>query len=448
MRTSMAGVLSLMVTTANIVAGEPLWKYVAEPTDNGAPKPHFRSVALGGAKPEDLREEIAYRGKERKYAQVRYGSDDSRWVAVVVDGDGDDFDLYVDADRNRVIQERDKVALVENARSAWLDAERTRGLEIIHERRLTLWRLGPGRKTISCATAGYMEGMVAIGGQAHAARRVDANANGFFADPADRVWFDLNNDKQWDPLSEQFPYVPVLTLNNQRYGLRGDAAGTRLTLEPLTAEGRIRLRLGDWAKGVTVTRLDVMLAGDDGSAFAMNTQGAAIAMPAGRYAVGSVAISVQGTDDSQPTHFIFFRVGVDRATRWHELKKDQELSIDPIGQLRFALEIDPRVRKPGEMIRVQPQLFTADGLLINSCLIGDSERGVRGDNDKYCTLKLTGANNRAIEERTTGFACGTFCPISMSIPKDADGKLQISAEFDPGPLGPPARASQTIEVRR
>jgi hypothetical protein len=98
---------------------------------------------------------------------------------------------------------------------------------------LVQWRLGATRKTISLATLGYVEGVVSIAGKKHTVRRVDGNANGFFADADDRLWIDLNMDKQWDPITEQFPFAPVITLNNQRYGIRGDATGSRLAIEPL-----------------------------------------------------------------------------------------------------------------------------------------------------------------------------------------------------------------------
>ena len=84
-----------------------------------------------------------------------------------------------------------------------------------------------------------------------------------------------------------------------------------------------------------------MLTGEDGSAFAVSGLDSAI-MPAGRYALGSVALSVQLTSANQPIHFVFSRVGVDADTRWHELKKDQELILDPVGKLRFGLEIEKR----------------------------------------------------------------------------------------------------------
>jgi hypothetical protein len=391
---------------ARAFGAEPAWRYVATPRADAAVRPVFRFVALSGTKPPELREEVAYRGKKQQYAQVRYGSDDSRRVVVVVDEvSPDEFDLYVDANRNGVIEAKEKLAGAGKDRTGPLDAEITRGLQVLHESRRVLWRLGVTRKTIKLATLGYVEGTVSIAGKKLSARRVDGNANGLFADAADRLWIDLNGDNRWDAIAEQFPFVPVLTLNNQRYGLRGDAAGARLAIEPLTAEGRIRLRLGALARGASLLKIDVMLIGEDGSAFAVSGLDRATVLPAGRYAVGSVALSVELATAPGPVHFVFSRVGVDAGTRWHELEKDRELILDPLGKLRFGLQIDrgQRARKPGEAIRVQPQLFTADGLQINSCAVGGSEEGPRQGNHRRCLVKLI-AKNQVVDLQSSGFA--------------------------------------------
>ena len=399
--------VGLLLGSANALADEPAWRYVAKVEADSPIRPVFRFVTLSATKPEELGEEVRYRGKVQKYAQIRYGSDDSRRVIVVVDEvSPDDFDLYVDADRNRIIEAKDRIAGTGKDRTAALDVEISRGLEIVHESRRVQWRLGATRKTIGLATLGYAEGVVVIAGKKHAARRVDGDANGFFADAADRLWIDLSGDKQWDPLAEQFPFAPVLTLNNQRYSIRGDALGTRLTIEPLTSEGRIRLRLDGLAKDAALVKLDVMLTGEDGSAFAVNALDSATIVPVGRYAVGSAALSVQHSGAAQPVHFVFSRVGVDAGTRWQEVKKDQELTLDPIGKLRFELDIEQsqRVRKPGESIRVQPKLFTADGLLINSCSYGDAEAASRYGNSNHCAVKLVDGKKQVVDVQSSGFA--------------------------------------------
>src|SRR5262245_41626134 len=96
---------------AVVFADEPAWRYVAKAEAESPVRPVFRYVALSNRKPDDLREDVRYRGKEQKYAQIRYGSDDSRRVVVVVDQvSAGDFDLYVDANRKRVVEAKDKVA--------------------------------------------------------------------------------------------------------------------------------------------------------------------------------------------------------------------------------------------------------------------------------------------------------------------------------------------------
>src|SRR5688572_4182511 len=81
-------------------ANEPAWRYISEAAADSPLRPVFRFVALAASKPDELREQASYRGKTQKYAQIRYGSDDSRRVVVVVDEvTKDDFDLYVDANR-------------------------------------------------------------------------------------------------------------------------------------------------------------------------------------------------------------------------------------------------------------------------------------------------------------------------------------------------------------
>src|SRR5206468_10652708 len=115
----------------------------------------------------------------------------------------------------------------------------------------------------------------------------------------------------WDPITEQFPLLPVLTLEGQRYAVRGDITGTHLTIEPLTAEGRIRLRLDQLDKETTVLQLHAMLVAEDGAAFSVASLDAPVVVPAGKYAFGAVSLSVQQAGATKPTHFIFSRTGID-----------------------------------------------------------------------------------------------------------------------------------------
>ncbi len=71
----------------------------------------MRALALSRAKPEDLVEKVRYRGARQRYAQIRYGSPGSIRITVVLDeASSSDVDLYVDADRNRRIEAKDRLA--------------------------------------------------------------------------------------------------------------------------------------------------------------------------------------------------------------------------------------------------------------------------------------------------------------------------------------------------
>src|SRR4051812_33319888 len=95
------------------------WRYVLPNPGDPFEHPPLRALGLTREKPDDVAERVAYRGTRRRYGQLRYGSPGSVRVTVVLDetapGRGD---LYVDADRNRRIDARDRVAPAGDGR-AW-----------------------------------------------------------------------------------------------------------------------------------------------------------------------------------------------------------------------------------------------------------------------------------------------------------------------------------------
>ena len=77
------------------------WTYLA---DVEGLRPIARSIGIIEERPQDIVEEIEYRGSLRRYAQLRYGSENSRRVVIVVDELGQGrYDFYVDLDRDRHI---------------------------------------------------------------------------------------------------------------------------------------------------------------------------------------------------------------------------------------------------------------------------------------------------------------------------------------------------------
>ncbi len=357
----------------------------------------FRALVLSRDKPEDLVEKAAYCGDpaQRRYAQIRFGSPGSIRVTVVLDELGPETaDLYVDADRNRKIDDRDRVNGTASTGSnprrehtwrlplnvAMVDQDITRMIP-----RAVMFRLGASGRTLAYAAAGFLQGTVSLANreeagrdspqpkivQPLAVRRVDGDGNGLVTDAQDRLWIDLNGDGRFDPASEQFLFSTVLNLEGKRFIVRSDELGSRLAIEPLVGTGTLRLAMKRNAAarkvGPGAVELHATVLGRDGSVYSVSGAEPAT-VPVGDYRLGVVTASLNETEGSDNRwSFVFSSNGAKGDPRWYKVEKDGTVTIDPIGALSFELSLSEQagVAKLGEDITVQPLLYTGDGLLIN-----------------------------------------------------------------------------------
>ncbi len=386
--------LALAMTLAGAPSDDPdkpsavAWHFVLPAPGDPFEHAPFRALVLNREKPEDLIEKVHYRGdsSHRRYAQIRFGSPGSVRVTVVLDEVAPgEADLYVDADRNRRIDERDRVApttVTAGSRRervwrlpldvAMVDKDVTRTIP-----RAVMFRLGASGRTLGYAAAGYLEGTVtlsdpdtdATGSKARrlAARRADGDGNGLMADAQDRLWIDLNADGRFDPSAEQFLFATILNLDGGRYIVRSDELGSRLAIEKLIGVGTLRLawKAAD-GKNTESIELHATALGRDGSVYGLSgTEPATV--PVGEYRLGTVTISLDDPSGGQRWSFIFSDNGAKGAPRWYKVEKAGTIAIDPIGTPSFEISLNdkPAQRaRPGEDVNLQPLLYTSDGLLI------------------------------------------------------------------------------------
>jgi hypothetical protein len=334
------------------------WRYVLPAPRDAFEHAPFRALVLAREKPDDLMEQASYRGEpsRRRYARIRFGSPASTRVTVVVDTLASGaVDLYVDADRNLKIDDRDRVAGQPAAPGggrariwrlplavALLEQDSLQAIP-----RAVVFRLGGSGQTLGFASAGYLEGSVTLGGKsgkparAVAARRVDGDGNGLLTDAQDRVWIDLNGDGRFDLVDEQFLYASVLNLEGSRYVVLSDALGSRLALQPLVGTGTLRLAL-NMARG-------------------------------------------------QP--------------RWYKVAKDAAVTIDPIQKPSFEIISRDKLgaAKPGDDFVVRPALYTGDGLLIIVAFCGNpispATQEILG-----AKVSLLGRDGKALATAHSGFS--------------------------------------------
>ena len=404
--------LALALTACTLQADESArsaWKYVVPAAGESMEHPPLFSLPLSAKRPELVEGEPAYESGRPLYGLLRYGSDTSPQVVLVVDARYDgEFRLYVNAERDLDISAKHIAAGQGSLRRAAITSEITY-LDRVAEQypRQVIFRRGILGTSISVATLGYLEGQVQLGSRTVAARRVDGDANGLFSDLRDRLWLDLNADGKWDAFSEQFPMRPVLVLEGKRFAVRSDQAGTRLSLEEITGVGTIRLQLAALPTGTTIRELEVSLAGSDGSAYAARADGAAIEVPEGEYFVRAVRVSVEHGTPKKPWNFVFTRYELPAKQQWQTVNKGQEITLDPIGPLRLVLEgaeLDKRIR-PGHTITANPRLYTASGLLINSCDFNEKPlESWRTENQNTAEVALCQTDGTGVGSHTSGFA--------------------------------------------
>jgi hypothetical protein len=320
-------------------------------------------------------------------------------VTVVIDEIAmGEVDLYVDADRNLRIDDRDRVSAVAGHDGPAPEATAARreprprgariwrtalGVALVENEtvrvvpRTVVFRLGASGQTLGFATAGYLEGTVVVPitnddgkrqNRVLAVRRVDGDGNGFLADGQDRLLIDSDGDGQFSLGAEQFLFATVLNLQGSRYIVRSDELGTRLAIDPLEGTGNLRLAVlnrNGSATGAKVSEMRATAIGRDGSVFALTVSEPAI-VPAGEYRLGNLTVSLDDAGTGEMWSFVFSDGLWSKPPRWYKVDKDAAVTIDPIGTPSFELRrFDPNaVARSGEDVSVRPALYTSDGLLI------------------------------------------------------------------------------------
>jgi hypothetical protein len=252
--------------------------------------------------------------------------------------------------------------------------------------------------TLSTCTQGYLQGKVAMGAQRLSARRVDADANGQFADLQDRIWLDLNGDGQWDALNEQFTVRPILTLPSGRYAVAADRFGESLVFNKVEGTGLLVLAPTVKDKAARIESITASLVGKDGGAFALRGSGNEVSVPVGQYRIHSLVVVARSGDSGLPWEYVFNYEG-GRPFKWYDLTRDSRLAINPLDQLDLIAEGLDKTCEPGEILAVKPVVFTSDGLRINACTLSSTDQDAT-----YAQVILRDSKHERLTSEKPGFA--------------------------------------------
>ncbi len=374
----------------------------------GVFEPMFRSVEMTATCPSDLKLLIGDEAQVRT-GQIRYGSDGSTRVgfAIRFDEQGD-FELYLDRNRDRTINEQELIEGVGPTRTCELNAEIAvpsqdkRSVDEFSVRKIkrsVVFRKSYSWDRIGFATVGFVEGIVELtaGEQTRKAvvRRVDATGNGLVNDSADRIWIDVDGNSNWDPVTELFSPKPFIEVAGTRYAVKTNEEGTHFQLVPNSQSGSVTL-VPSVSDGAMVTGVKVLLTGKDHSAITLNGL-EPIEVPTGTYRIENVEIIVQDPKTELNSSFVFSSSGrlQSRETdRDFEVTNGNQTEIDPIGKLLFQLYCENQFQ-PGKELRVSPRLFTQDGLNLSSSFIAVGP-SVESNRESSVQTRVTNSNGETI----------------------------------------------------
>jgi hypothetical protein len=389
---------------ASHVAADTGWSYVDSqgPRENFPTAPARRHLLVKDS-PQDVRVDVVDTQAVKRFAQMRYGSPNSTRIAIMIVVRKDQHRLYVDANRDRKLDESDLILGPGPSWHARIRYQQTTQLptDVVLIDRIVEIRLHRAGDAIGISTRGYLEGQFEVDGRLRVARMVDADASGRFGDPDDRLWIDLDGNGSWDGFSEQFPSRPIMQLAGKRYALVGDERGQHFSFQLLTGSGTVKLQL-ETDRGRAPSDYQALLVGVDRTAISLRKADGDVEIPVGRYRVATLAVTYAADDKNGAWNFEFS--SDDRAPSF-EISRDMTRVIRPLAGLNLLAEIQNKksAYRPGKFIDVVPRLRSLDQLAINSCTRGEM-RPWQPDSGPTAGVRLCNRDGVQLAIGHSGFA--------------------------------------------
>ena len=151
--------------------------------------------------------------------------------------------------------------------------------------------------------------------------------------------------------------------------------------------------------------LAATLIGRDGSAVGLSGDRATAILPIGEYRLGTVTCAFDDPRGGARWNFVFSDIGRRGETPWYKVERDATVVIDPIGTLELKTGVDSQGPIPaGDDLRVQPELYTGDGLLIVTCYRGASANPASDSAGGALGSCLNDSSGRTLATAHSGFA--------------------------------------------
>ncbi len=280
----------------------------------------------------------------------------------------------------------------------------------------------------SIAQAGQLHGSFQLNGKMFSATVEDRNCNGNWTDREDRLYIDLDGNGKWDAFGERFSCQESPIIHETRYTLafRND----ELDLIPLEGTGKLQAEIHLVEPDAVIESCQAVLASTTGVHVTLDSLEHSSEVPVGEYMVKQVRLRLR---DERVWSMVFEAEG--KGTARIKIAKGSTGTIDLLGDVTLKAEIIAGSLPSHHLasLIVQPMCTTESGLYLVRCAVG--RMGADEDSLLTGTLMIADGSSRRIDGiETTGFACGTFCPIRFPKSEVSGGSASLNLQFDSGPL--------------
>lgn len=327
-----------------------------------------------------------------KFAQWHFGDTGSTRVGILIEIDDSDINrIFIDTNRNRIIEDSEELNTQTNKEKTWLanlDVEVRENEEVIHSKRQIGISPNLKKNSVRITTLGFAEGEIEINGTKTLVRRIDRDGNGLPNETRDQIWFDFDKDGKFNLIDERQNMKTFVEIDGRRYSVRSNRLGQTLSLKPITEKGSIQFVFALKEKQATLTTLEGSLRDEHGMLIAIRPSKEPVSVPTGRYCVESLVIEARDAQD------VNWRMTLLRGldTGWFEVKDGQEHELRLLDSIKFSAT--PTHRDNGwsdHLTQLTPKVSTPSGLVVTN-FTNDKKNSLRGDNSVGVKFKIQSAD--------------------------------------------------------
>jgi hypothetical protein len=247
---------------------------------------------------------------------------------------------------------------------------------------------------------GYTIGTVQVNGKKIGAMLTDGDADGCFdTTGADRIWLDLNEDGEFDPLTEQFPLGTTIPIGGKNVLIRPRPDGLGIEVhERLNETGTLIVRVGTQAKA-QVTELEAHYVSEFGELVVIREANKPMPVPVGNYRIESIQLHLADAEGQVWQYTLWNgREGYDT-----KVTQGRETVHEPLAGLKLSVTHDAEAGvAPGGSVLIHPDVTAANGLYLSKCQVGT--RFAASGREVAALIELTAPGHGVFDQAASGFA--------------------------------------------